>query len=133
MEAHEIFEKHHEESQKTQIIKTRLLLAPPLNLAFFFFVRWYYHNYQRVARRILPGAVGAVGAYVLIPIQSAVAMTFWFVGNLQILGINVTKYNELLEKQTQEEEELLLKMKQEQEMQELRLRAKKTSLINQEE
>ena len=76
----------------------------------------------------MSGAVGAVGMYVLIPAQSAVAMSLWLVGNLQILGINVWHYNELLEKQTLEEEQLLLKMKQDQEMEELRLRARKSQI-----
>ena len=59
-------------------------------------------------------------------------MMFWFGGNLTLLGINVMQYNNLLEKQTQEEEQLLLKMKQDKEMEELRLRARK-SRINQSE
>ena len=37
-------------------------------------------------------------------------MGLWAFGNLQILGVNIMKYNELLERQKQEEEELVQRM-----------------------
>ena len=72
----------------------------PFNLVFYKFCRWYYFNYQQLARRFVPSAVGAVGLYVLIPAQVGLAMAFWATGNLQILGVNVFAYNEILERQT---------------------------------
>ncbi len=58
----------------------------------------------------MPGAVGATGLYVLIPAHVASAMFLWGAASLAILDVNVFAYNEKLQSQKQEEEELVKKM-----------------------
>ena len=58
----------------------------------------------------MPGGVGSVGFYVMMPAQVALATLACTIGSLTILDINVFAYNEKLERQYLEEEELVKRM-----------------------
>ena len=47
-EAYNVFEKHHQESERITLKPARFLLLPLFNVVFYKFAKWYYLNHRHL-------------------------------------------------------------------------------------